>query len=287
MSEREAIGCTEAYLEAGGNFIDTARAYGQSETVLGKALGNKGMRDKVILATKTFKGETIETIPEIRIELEESLRLLQTDHVDLYYLHKPPQDPEVMNRALDEFERLKTEGKIRAIGASIKGPAVTRATVDLCRQYIDSGRADVIQVVFSILRQLTEEIFDYAYDKGVGIVVRTSIESGFLSGKYRPGHVFSEGHRKRWTGDTQTRIFERVAEMEAYAVHPPYRSMAQVAVRFSLEPKAVSSVIIGAKNVAQVQENMEVGSLPPLHKDLLERLQNEFGERTEEHNPET
>jgi aryl-alcohol dehydrogenase-like predicted oxidoreductase len=230
-------------------------------------------------------GETIETIPEIRSELEESLRLLDTDQVELYYLHMPPENPDVMNRALDEMETLKREGKIRTIGASIKGPAVTATTVDLCRQYIDSGRVDAIQVVYSILRQRIGEIFDYAYERGVGIVARNSIESGFLSGKYRPGKIIDADHRKRWTGDTQTRIFERVAELETYALHPPYRSMAQVAVRFSLEPNAVSSVIIGAKDAGQVQENMAVGSLPPLHEDLLERLQAEFGGKTEEYNP--
>jgi aryl-alcohol dehydrogenase-like predicted oxidoreductase len=286
VEEREAVQSIEAYLDAGGNFIDTARRYGQSEAILGKAIGGGEIRERVVLASKTFMGETMETIPEIRRELEESLRALETDHVELYYLHMPPEDPDVMNRALDEMEILKQEGKIKAIGASIKGPEVTTETVDLCRQYIDSGRVDAIQVVYSILRQRIGEIFEYANKRGVGIVARTSIESGFLSGKYRPGEIIKADHRKRWTGDTQTRIFERVAELETYALRPPYRSMAQVAVRFSLEPKAVSSVIVGAKNAAQVRENMDVGALPPLDEDLIERLQNEFGGRTEAYNPE-
>jgi aryl-alcohol dehydrogenase-like predicted oxidoreductase len=285
VEENEAIECVKAYLAAGGNFIDTARRYGHSEAILGKVLSQSGNRDQVILASKTFMGDSIESIPNIRSELEESLRLLRTDYADLYYLHMPPDDPEIMNCALDEFEELKKEGKIKAIGASIKGPAVTGHTVNLCRQYIDSGRVDVIQVVYSILRQRCTEIFDYAHQKGVGIVARTSIESGFLSGKYRPGHVFTESHRKRWEVETQRKIFDAVAEMESYAVQPPYSSLAQVAVRFAMEPMSVSSVIVGAKSADQMRMNMAVASLPPLDADIIERLKREFGGMTDAFNP--
>jgi aryl-alcohol dehydrogenase-like predicted oxidoreductase len=285
VDEKQAVECVNAYLAAGGNFIDTARRYGQSEAVLGQVLSQCTNRDQVILATKTFMGDRLETIPKIRSELEESLGLLRTDYVDLYYLHMPADDPEIMNCALDEFEALKKEGKIRAIGASIKGPAVSGQTVNLCRQYIDSGRVDVIQVVYSLLRQRCTEIFDYAYHSGVGVVARTSIESGFLSGKYRPGHLFTESHRRRWEAVTQRRIFDVVAEVEAYAIRPPYSSLAQVAIRFALDPMSVSSVIVGAKSAGQAQMNMAVASLPPLDADIMERLKREFAGMTEEFNP--
>lgn len=285
VEESEAIECVKAYLAAGGNFIDTARRYGQSEAILGKVLSQSGPRDQVVLASKTFMGDSLESIPNIRSELEESLRLLRSDYLDLYYLHMPPDDPETMNRALDEFEALKKEGKIKAVGASIKGPAVTEHTVNLCRQYIDSGRVDVIQVVYSILRQRCTEIFDYAHQKGVGIVARTSIESGFLSGKYRPGHVFTESHRKRWEAETQRKIFDTVAEMESYAVRSPYSSMAEVAIRFTMEPKSISSVIVGAKSADQLRLNMAVASMPPLDADVIERLKRDFAGMTDTFNP--
>ena len=209
MPEAEAVEVIHGYIQAGGNFIDTARVYGESEAILGRVLSKGKLREQIVLATKTLKGNEPDTIPAIRGELEESLRLLKTEYVDLYYLHQPPDDPAVMNQALDLLESFKKEGKLRAIGASIKGPAVTDATLKLCRQYIDSGRIDAIQLVYSILRQKNAAIFDYARRKGVGIVVRTSIESGFLSGKYRPGQVIAEGHRKRWTPETQSLIFKR------------------------------------------------------------------------------
>lgn len=285
VPEAEAAEVIQTYIQAGGNFIDTARVYGESEAILGKVLSQGRLREQIALATKTLKGGERDTIPAIRGELEQSLRLLKTDYVDLYYLHQPPDDPAVMNQALDLLQTLKKEGKLRAIGASIKGPAVTAATLKLCRQYIDSGRIDAIQLVYSILRQKNAAIFDYAQEKGVGIVVRTSIESGFLSGKYRPGHVISEGHRKRWTPETQSLIFQKVMEMEEYAVQPPFKSMPEVAVRFSLEPRGVSSVIVGARTREQMQQNMAIGSLPPLAPKIRARLEEEFKDSTERFNP--
>lgn len=283
VSESEAIETIETYLAAGGNHIDTARGYGNSELYLGKVLSG-GWREKVFLATKTHGGRTQETLPQIRKDLEESLRLLQTDYVDLYYLHSPPDDKDAMSRTLDAFESLKKEGKIRAIGASVKGPDVTQRTVDLCRQYIDSERVDVLEVVYSILRQLNAEMFDYAEENGVGIVARTAIESGFLSGKYQPGHVFGDAdsgdHRNRWPAETRDRIFQMVCEMQNFAVRPPYENMAQVAVKFALAPSAVTSVIIGAKNADQMRRNMALESLPQLDNDIVERLRGEYGDKT-------
>jgi aryl-alcohol dehydrogenase-like predicted oxidoreductase len=285
VPEAEAVEVIDSYIQAGGNFIDTARVYGESEAILGKALSKGKLREQIVLATKTLKGNARDTIPAIREDLEESLRLLKTDYVDLYYLHQPPDDPAVMNQALDLLESFKKEGKLRAIGASIKGPAVTDATLKLCRQYIDSGRIDAIQLVYSILRQKNAAIFDYARQKGVGIVVRTSIESGFLSGKYRPGQVIAEGHRKRWTPETQSLIFKKVIEMEKYAIQSPYTSMPEVAVRFSLDPPGVSSVIAGARTLEQMQKNTVIVSLPPLLPKIRARLEEEFGGLTESFNP--
>jgi aryl-alcohol dehydrogenase-like predicted oxidoreductase len=285
VPEAEAVEVIHSYIQAGGNFIDTARAYGESEAILGRVLSKEKLREQVVLATKTLKGNERDTLPGIRQELEESLRLLQTEYVDLYYLHQPPADSEVMNQAFDLLQTMKKEGKLRAIGASIKGPAVTDATPKLCRQYIDSGQVDAIQVVYSILRQKNAAIFDYAHQKGVGIVVRTSIESGFLSGKYRPGQVISEGHRKRWTPETQSLIFQKVIEMEKYAIRTPYASMPEVAVRFALDHREVSSVIVGARTAEQMKKNMAIASLPSLSPLIRAKLEKEFGGLTESFNP--
>ena len=156
-----------AYLDAGGDFIDTALTYGESEKIIGSVLRDFRDADRIFVATKTKSGETSDTVKKIRPDLEASLVNLRRDYVDLLYLHMPPEEDEAMDAALAECEALKREGKIRGIGASIKGPAVTGATVDLCRKYVDSGRVDVIQLVYSILRQRNLPAIEHARGKGM------------------------------------------------------------------------------------------------------------------------
>jgi aryl-alcohol dehydrogenase-like predicted oxidoreductase len=273
VPEEDALAALEAYVTSGGNLIDTARRYGQSERLIGEFLRTRGQRTDLFIASKSHSTTEV----EVRADLEEGLRLLGCDHVDLYYLHSPPEDPDEMNHVLDIYERLKTEGLIRAVGASIKGPNVTQATVDLCRQYMRSGRIDALQVIYSIFRQKNSEMFAEAQQRGVGIITRTALESGFLTGKYHPGQAFPAGdHRHRWGQDRLARILRRVEEVEQMAVQPPYDTLPQVAIRFALQPEAVSSVIVGAKSAAQVAENMSAASLPPLPLQTIEALRDRY-----------
>ena len=285
VEERQGTETVEAYINAGGNFIDTAPAYGGSESLLGKVFKNIKGRQNIILATKTKMGDSLETVPKIKASCEESLRLLQTDYIDIYYLHTPPEDIETIQRALDELDALKEQGKIKAIGASIKGAVVTQDTVELCRTYINTGRIEVLQFAYSIIRQANAQIFEQAYRSGIGIVTRTSIESGFLSGKYKPGHVFPNDHRLRWSREALTEIFRIANNLKRYAVRSPYQSLTEVAIRFSLAPKEVSSLLVGARSPEQLHKNLNTLSLPPLDQDIIEQLQKEFSGRTEEFNP--
>jgi myo-inositol catabolism protein IolS len=283
-SDSDGLEALETYIEAGGNHIDTARSYGRSETLTGDVL-SKLDRSEIFLATKTAQGEFVESIPEVRKELEESLRELKTDYVDLYYLHHPPDDIETMNRTLDEFEALKQEGKIKLIGASIKAADVTPHTLALCNQYIDSGRVDAIEIVYSILRQFHSKMFTHAYQEGVGIIARTSIESGFLSGKYKPGFSFTKAnkndHRARWPEEKQNKIFSIVEELKNWAVKPPFQTIPQVAIKFSLAPKEVSSLIVGARNANQAKMNIETALLPDIEQNIIEKLIKEYSDTTE------
>jgi myo-inositol catabolism protein IolS len=285
VDEKLATRTVEAYIDSGGNFIDTAPAYGGSEALLGKIIKSIGQREKIVLATKTKMGDSPDTVSKIKTACEESLRLLQTDYIDIYYLHTPPEDMETIKLALDEFDILKEHGKIRAIGASIKGAAVTQATVDLTKTYIETGRIDVLQLAYSIIRQANAEVFKQAYNSGIGIVTRTSIESGFLSGKYKSGHIFSTDHRLRWPKETLEKIFKLSEEITKYAVRPPYKNLTQVAIRFSLAPNEVASLLVGAKSPEQLYENLNALSLPPLAPELIDRIQKEFSEMTEQFNP--
>ena len=148
-----------------------------------------------------------------------------------------------------------------------------------------SGRLDVIQLIYSIFRQKTQEIFREAKDQNIGLVGRTSLESGLLTGKYRPGHEFAgRDHRQRWGGEHLRKILECVQDLEKTAVKSPYETLAQVAIRFAMRPNAIGSTIVGAKSVEQTRANLKALELPPLDQDTVSLLLREYGGRTEEFN---
>jgi len=286
VSEADSIRAIQAYIDGGGNFIDTARSYLASEERIGKALKQSGQRDGIIIASKTPHGDETESLPKMRADLEESLRLLQTDRIDVYQLHRPPEDRDAMEAAIAEMETFKQEGKIRAIGASIKGPQVTQATVDLCRQYIDTGKIDAIQLIYSIFRQKNSDIFDYAAEHGVGLIARTVLESGFLPGKYDGAANKPAGnHRSRWTDDQLAAFKQACDQIHEYCVMPPYDNVAQVAIKFALVPSAVTTLILGATSPSQVERNLATEELPALPQDAVRWLTEHFASFNDLSNP--
>ena len=190
-----------------------------------------------------------------------------------------------MQRVLDEFLQLKDEGKIKAIGASIKGPDVNEKIVNLCKQYIQTEKVDVLQVIFSIFRQKNREMLEMAQEYDVGIVGRTVLESGFLTGKYKPGHRFSENdHRHRWGQEKLDNILNYVQELEEKVVKPPYEKLSEVAIRFALEEKGINSIIVGAKNESQTRANIKASNLPPLPEKTRSFLVDKFSGKEKEFN---
>jgi aryl-alcohol dehydrogenase-like predicted oxidoreductase len=277
VAERDAEAALEAYLAGGGNFVDTARNYRESERIIGSTLRRLDVRDGVVLTTKTGRTSTIEQASGIPADLEETLRLLQTDYVDVYYIHAPPEDPDVMRHVIDLFLELKRKGRIRAVGASIKGPDVTQATVDLCRQYVDTGDIDVIQLIYSIFRQRNAASIAYAHEHGVGIVARTVLENGFLTGKYRPGMTFDGAdHRRRWSGRKLERLLREARSLSGLAGRTTHDTLAQVAIAFALALDGVSTTIPGAKSAKQATENLGVATLPPLPHSIVTELRTRY-----------
>lgn len=275
IHEDDAIQLVRRYVDLGGNFIDTARAYGErSERIIGETIRRYFPREQVVIASKTVAGENKETIPNMRKDLEESLRLLKTDYIDVYQLHQPPESIEEMNLALDEMEKFREEGKIRFIGASIKGPDVTDRTIELCEQYMATKRIDTIQLVYSILRQKMRPIIERAKREDVGIIVRTVLESGLLTGMFKPGHVFSGiDQRVRYKKEHLDFILNSVEYMKNNITMPQsYSELAQIAIRFSLAQDGVSTLIIGAQKSSEVEDNIAVAEMPALPQELIDFL---------------
>lgn len=281
----QGVATVRAYLDHGGTHLDTAYSYHQAEDIVGAAI-KPYPREKLIITGKTYAGcFEPATIPQVRTELEISLRDLGTDYLDVYLIHGTPPAADHLNRLIDEFEKHKAAGKIRFIGCSIRGPSVTDETRDTALLAARTGRLDVIQLNCSIARQKHGAVFPVAAEHGVGIICRWVYESGMLSGKYPPGHEFI------WP-DTRNRY--RPAERDAMlqigqalkALLPPgFTQPVEVAAAFALAEPPVSGLVLGATTPDQVLRNLALDRLPPLPPDLPAKLKATYGPRNDQHNP--
>lgn len=283
-SESDAFQVLETFLSGGGTLIDTAQGYKISEERIGKFLKDSSWKNQAIVASKTAKGGSMETVSEIETAVDDSLRKLQREAIDIYYFHSPPDDLETMEAALYVMETLVKKGKIRGIGASIKGPSVSQKTVDLCKVYIDTGKIQVIQLIYSLLRQKNEDIFSYAQEKSVALVGRTSLESGFLTGKYEKEFRFpEEDYRSKWNPK-----FEEIWNLvhETQLKYGGSEKVKELALRFAMAPDAITSTIVGARNKIQMKQLLELQNMPILDRELVKEFQNSFLETQNVCNPD-
>jgi aryl-alcohol dehydrogenase (NADP+) len=196
--EKASFAVLDAYLDAGGNFIDTADSYsafvpghagGESENVLGKWLAARRNRDRVILATKVGKKPGLEGLaPDtIRAAIEGSLERLQTDYIDLYYAHVDDVDTP-LEESLAVFDELVREGKVRHIGASNYG-GVRLAEALALSDREGLARYAVAQPHYSLVErdEYEGELAELCTREDLACVPYWGLARGFLTGKYRPG----------------------------------------------------------------------------------------------------
>jgi aryl-alcohol dehydrogenase-like predicted oxidoreductase len=251
--------------EVGINLVDTAECYGDhlSESLIGNAVQRD--RDKWVLATKFghrftgfLKRSDERDVPQVREQLEGSLRALRTDYIDLYQYHSV-RDHEFADTALWAFlQEQKKAGKIRHIGNSIS------SNIDLRFQTEKSTEAGVeaLQLVYNRLERKPEwEAFESAAAQNLGVLARVPLASGFLSGKYKPGATFT-GNDYRATQD-HGKVEERLREVERIARDevPAGVDMAQWALAWCLKNPAVTAVIPGCKDVGQVETNARAAEI--------------------------
>jgi len=253
----ESIRAVNRFLDLGMNFIDTADSYGRghSEELLAQVL--KTRRKEVILATKG--GNQFTERPGLRnfdpdyitLALEQSLKRLQIDTIDLYQLHNPTA--EVMRRGeiFERLERFKREGKIRFYGVSVATTADGIVAVE-------TGKADTIQVVYNILHQDPEErLLPLAQTENVGIIVRVPLERGILSGRFRNTTGFAERDFRRGVF-SEAELAQVNAAVDKLRFLVKGTNLAQAALRYVLSHAAVSTVIAGVRTVNQVEDNVAV-----------------------------
>ncbi len=278
--QQEANRIVDLAREAGVNFFDTADAYGsgQSEIMLGNAL--KGKRRDAIVATKFFNpmgpGPNDSGMSRVHImqAIDDSLRRLQMDYVDLYYIHHvDTQTPlDEMLRALEDLVRM---GKVRYTACS-NYEAWRLMEALWISDSKDLARFACYQPQYSlVVRDIEEEIIPVCELKGLGVVVWSPLAGGFLTGKYQPGERSAAGSRSEEGWAYPQRYFapnadESLATLLQVAEETDH-SPAQVAVRWVLEQPAITSAIIGARTVEQARDNFLAGGWT-LPAEALQRL---------------
>jgi aryl-alcohol dehydrogenase-like predicted oxidoreductase len=258
--QKEAIRLVHYALDAGINFIDTARAYGTSEEILGEAL--KDRRDQVIIATKTgtqASGGVPLTGDNLRrhmyASLEQSLEALQTDYVDVWQIHNVDrsviQEAEIVAGVFDD---VRAKGQVRFCGGSFYG-------TDFPLQALALNLFDVMQITYSVLDQrLVDQFFPLATTANIGIVARSVLLKGALTerGEHLPGHL------------TELRLRAR-AFRELIAANKLGATPAQAAIAFALAQPAIHAVLIGVSTEEELRSNLRSLSLE-LTPAMLEQL---------------
>ena len=260
--DKESIRTLHKALDLGINLIDTADSYGNghSEDLIGRVLKERGDKDTII-ATKFgwdfYQPDGIRCNLKrdyIYFALEQSLKRLGRDWIDIYHVHNSKPDLIIENKVYETLDELKKQGKIRFCG-------VSASHINDGIEAIASGKPDVLQVRYNLLDQKAEKtIFPLALQKRTGIIVREPLACGLLTGKYGSGSEFPKNdHRRGWSRNFLEDTVMKVKKLEF--LKSPGKTLTQVALSFTLSHEAVSSVIPGSKTVKQLRENLEASSV--------------------------
>ncbi len=246
-------------LDYGINFIDSAFIYGpgRSEELIGEVLKERGGRDNVVIATKgahVITGDkiTLDNSPAfLRQSVEDSLKRLQTDYIDLYYIHFPDESTP-KDEAVGELKKLKDEGKIRAIG-------VSNFSIDQLKEANKDGHVDVLQSHYNLLhRDAEQDLLPYTQEHGISFVPYFPLASGLLGGKYKQGDTFSDIRKNDplFQGETFAKNLEKVDKVRQIA-NAKGVEVAHVVLAWYLTVPSIDALIPGAKRPEQIVSNLE------------------------------
>ncbi len=249
--------------EEGINLIDTAECYGDhvSESLIGNWLKNEKREDWIVASKFGHKyngfleREQLWSPEDVRKQLEDSLKALQTDYIDLYQFHSGNDEQFKQDDLWEMLGNMKAQGKVRHLGISITGDYKDVCVMGQISSAPGVG-AESIQVIYNRLDQRPEDkIFPVCRQNDLGVLSRVPLASGFLTGKYQPGDSFTgndvRAGRSQQSIDQTLRQVQQIQKREV----PDGVSMAQWALAWCLKHPAVSTVIPGCKNPEQVRSN--------------------------------
>lgn len=282
VDERTSFSLLDAWLDAGFNFVDTADVYsrwapghggGESEAVIGKWLKAGGRRDQVVIATKVGmdmgEGRTGLGAARIRQAVEDSLKRLQTDRIDLYQAHKD-DEATPLEETLEAFARLVEAGKVRAIGASnYSAPRLRQALETSAR--LGLPRYESLQPLYNLFdrAQFEQDLAPLCLEQGVGVINYYALAAGFLTGKYRQADDVAKSPRgqgvvKKYLNPRGLKILAALDEVAGRQGCQP----GQVAIAWLLAQPAVTAPIASATSLAQLAELAAAARLRLAPEDL-------------------
>jgi aryl-alcohol dehydrogenase-like predicted oxidoreductase len=249
--ESQAISTMQAAMDAGLTFIDTAEGYMNAEAIIGKSI--KGRRDDLFIATKA-SGDDHST-EHIHEALNNSLRLMGTDHVDLYQLHRATDRP--IEETMGDLLRLRDDGKIRYIG-------ISNFSAEQIEEAAGFGRIHSGQPRYNMLFREVEDDLLPAYERnGVGVMAHSVLAKGLLGGRYKPGDTFPlDDERSGWPafkGESFERTYEVTQRLQAWA-QDRGRDIVQLAIAWPIAHPAVYTSIVGARKPEDLAVLAEAGS---------------------------
>ncbi len=261
--ERSSFAVLDAYVDGGGNFIDTADTYsvGGSESILGRWMSTRKNRDRVILATKV--GSHMGNDPNahglsrryILEEVETSLKRLQSDYIDLYQAHRDDQNT-LLDETMAAFHDLVQQGKVRYVGASNYSATRLREALQVRDQH-GYVRYETLQPPYNLVNRAEYErdLEALCLEQGLGVITYSSLASGFLSGKYRSGKDLpssprAKGIQERYMNEKGFRILEQLDRVAA--AH--HATVAQVALAWIMARPGITAAIASATSAEQVRE---------------------------------
>lgn len=272
--EKTSFALLDAFVDAGFNLVDTADVYpawvpgnrgGESETIIGRWLRHSGKRDKLLIATKVAKWAERPGLSadNINAAVEDSLRRLQTDVIDLYQAHEDDESVP-MEETLGAFARLIAQGKVRAIGASNFSATRLRDALQVSADY-HLPRYETLQPEYNLYdrRGYEAELEPLVREQALGVISYYSLASGFLSGKYRTAgdasHSSARGAKvvAHYLNARGLRILGALDDIAASHKATP----AQVALAWLIARPGISAPIVSATSVAQLQEILAAARL--------------------------
>tara|TARA_B100000686_G_C16774720_1_gene967611 strand:- start:496 stop:1440 length:945 start_codon:yes stop_codon:yes gene_type:complete len=255
-----SIRAIEKSYDLGVNFFDTAPVYGfgRSEELLGKAL--KHVRSKIIYATKcglVWEKREIGSISKvakgesIHQEIDQSLRRLQTDYIDLYQVHWPDDDTP-QQETMEALLKIRNQGKIRHIG-------VSNYSVEQMEDCLKIGPIVSQQPQYSLVfRDIEKQVQQFCLKNDIGIVAYSPLASGVLTGKYDKDHKFRDWRGKgilgEFVGKGYVRNIEKVEQLKSIAKELG-KTCAQIAINWVLQQPGLTTALVGVKNDQQMEAN--------------------------------